>query len=303
VEILLSNEDKVSIIIGCYNHAEYLSEAIQSAQRQTYPHMECIVVDDGSTDDTGSVVRKFPAVRYLRQENQGVSVARNKGLRESTGRYVLFLDGDDRLLPDAIERSLDCFRAHPGCACVIGRYHKIDTQGNIVGPANQICGQPDLYRALLQSNVVGMLATMLFERTAVEALGGFSPRFRASEDYDLALRIARDYPVIEHERLVAEYRWHDRNMSFDYGFLLKDVLDALRVQWPHVQGQAKYEEAYQIGVKNWRTHYSSLLFNNAVKETKRTGPLKPLQQAMRMVALNPATVPALARRAMNWVRS
>jgi glycosyltransferase involved in cell wall biosynthesis len=91
----------VSVVIPCYNQAHFLHEAIESALAQTYSHCEILVVDDGSTENIAEVAAGYPKVRYIRQENSGVSAARNKGWKRSRGEYLVFLDADDRLLPEA----------------------------------------------------------------------------------------------------------------------------------------------------------------------------------------------------------
>src|SRR5437867_2391143 len=93
----------VSVVIPCYNNAPFLRDAIQSVLSQTYERTEFIVVDDGSSDDTSDVASSDPGIRLIRQQNQGVSAARNAGLRQSRGDYVVFLDADDRLLPGAVD--------------------------------------------------------------------------------------------------------------------------------------------------------------------------------------------------------
>src|SRR5918995_6377717 len=111
----------VSVVIPCYNQAHFLGEAIVSVLAQSYPRFEIIVVDDGSTDDTPEVAARYPGVRYVYQNNQGVSAARNSGLARSEGEYVVFLDADDRLLPEALETGLKCLKTHSGCAFASGR--------------------------------------------------------------------------------------------------------------------------------------------------------------------------------------
>lgn len=109
--------DLVSVGISCYNHEHYINEAIRSVLAQTYPSFEIIVVDDGSTDKSCDVVRSFSEVKCVRQRNAGTPAAtRNRGLQESRGDYVVFLDGDDRLLPDALEIGRRHLREHPDCA-------------------------------------------------------------------------------------------------------------------------------------------------------------------------------------------
>lgn len=92
----------VSVIIPCYNYGRFLAEAIDSVLRQTHLATEIVVVDDGSVDDTRAVAASYPQVRYIYQENQGLSAARNTGIENSAGTYITFLDADDWLFPDAL---------------------------------------------------------------------------------------------------------------------------------------------------------------------------------------------------------
>ena len=93
--------DVVSVVITCYNQAHFLREAIESILAQSYSNHEIIVVDDGSTDNTPQIAKSYSTLRYVYQQNQGLAAARNTGLRESRGEFVVFLDADDRLLPIA----------------------------------------------------------------------------------------------------------------------------------------------------------------------------------------------------------
>src|SRR5215204_1649122 len=120
----------VSVVIPCYNQAHFLAEAITSALAQTYPHLDIVVVDDGSTDNTGEVAAGYPGVRYVRQANQGLAAARNTGLRHSHGSYLVFLDADDRLLPQAVEVGLRQLQVHPECAFAFGKWRQIAVDGS-----------------------------------------------------------------------------------------------------------------------------------------------------------------------------
>src|ERR1700753_1435580 len=108
---------RVSVIIPTYNYGAYITDAIESLRAQTYESWECVVVDDGSTDDTAEVVARFverdPRVRYLRQENQRQSVAKNTGLAATAGEYIQFLDSDDRIEPLKFERQVEFLETHP----------------------------------------------------------------------------------------------------------------------------------------------------------------------------------------------
>src|SRR5882672_136402 len=119
----------ISIVIPCYNQAHFLAEAIESVLAQIWPADEIIVVDDGSTDNPGQVAARYPQVRCIRQENQGLPGARNTGLRESHGDYLVFLDADDRLTPQALAVGMQHLNARPECVLVAGHYQNIAADG------------------------------------------------------------------------------------------------------------------------------------------------------------------------------
>ena len=120
----------ISIVVVCYNQAQYLGEAIESALAQTYQFVEILVVDDGSTDETAQVAAAFPRVHYIHQSNRGLPAARNAGLRRSAGEYIVFLDADDRLLPGAVQEGMHCFGDSPDCAFVSGAYRNVFSDGS-----------------------------------------------------------------------------------------------------------------------------------------------------------------------------
>ncbi len=119
----------VSVIIPCYNGEAFLKEAIESALAQSYRQVEIIVVDDGSTDRSSEIAQKFP-VRYIRQQNRGLTASRNLGIRESRGSYIVFLDADDRLRPEAIETGLRVLAQHPECAMAVGDHVFVSADGS-----------------------------------------------------------------------------------------------------------------------------------------------------------------------------
>jgi glycosyltransferase involved in cell wall biosynthesis len=246
--------DLVSVVIPCYNQAHFLGDAIDSALGQTYPRIEIVVVDDGSPDDVATVATAYPAVRLIRTRNQGLSAARNNGLAASTGSLVVFLDADDRLLPDAVTDGVATLRAQPDCAMVFGRHVRVAPDGSHVDES-PAAPPGDPYEALLRGNIVGSPAASLWRREAVEALGGFDISVSPAADYDLCLQIAQRFPIAQHNGLVAEVRRHDAGMHRDFALMLHACLTVLRKQKSFASTTPAYRAAYREGLANWRLTY------------------------------------------------
>lgn len=245
----------VSVVIPTYNHARFLADAIRSTLDQTVD-VEVIVVDDGSTDDPAVVVADFADVRLIRQANRGLAAARNAGWSAARGKYVVFLDADDRLLPDALATNLQRFATSPNYAFVFGSYRIVDIEGrvlDVVGPPSPVDG--DAYRQFLEGNCIGMHAAVMYRRDRIAELGGFDHQLRACEDYDLYLRMTRSYHVGSSPRYLADYRHHNCNMSRDLPLMLSSALEVLRRQWPYVAKNPERQAAYQRGIHGWKLHY------------------------------------------------
>jgi glycosyltransferase involved in cell wall biosynthesis len=244
---------RVSIVVACYNYGRFLEEALASIRSQTVRPTEIIVVDDGSTDETPAVAQRHTDVRYVYQPNQGVSAARNRGLAESTGEYVVFLDADDRFLPAAIEAGIACFTKRPDSGLVFGAYRDIAGDGSVMS-GKLICRpKRHYYRALCQGNFINMHAAVMYSRGALESIGGFNTSLRAAEDYDVYLRIARTFAICRHEELIAEYRHHKSSASQDNTHMLEGTLWVLERERRYLAD--KYRRVLDRGVSYWIDHY------------------------------------------------
>jgi glycosyltransferase involved in cell wall biosynthesis len=243
---------RVTVVIPCYNQAEYLGEAIESVQAQTYRSFEIVVVDDGSTDATAAVAGRYPGVRLLRQPNAGLSAARNAGLALARGDRLVFLDADDRLLPDALRDGVESLARHPEAAFTSGHYRFIRADGSTKSELPQIPIECPPYEGMLRGNYIGMHSTVMFRRAIFDEVGTFDTSLRSCEDYDLYLRITRRHPVARHDRLVAEYRRHDASMSVRAGRMLDTALDVLAAQRPYIHGSGHLLGACQAGIRGLR---------------------------------------------------
>jgi len=256
----------ISVVIPCFKQAHFLSEAIASVLAQTFADHEIVVVDDGSPDDTSEVTGRYRCVKYVRQDHLGGEVARNRGIEESRGRYLVFLDADDRLLPHHFETSLKAFHAHPEVAFVCGDYQWFG--GDDTWHVHQCTPMPDHYATLLRFNFIGALQCAMFRRDVIARVGGFRVGMRACQDQELYLRIARQYPIYCHHEVVAEYRRHESQLTGNAARMLRMSMIMLRWQRPYIRGKPQYEEAYRSGVQFRQRLYGGTIFWGLVSAVK-----------------------------------
>jgi glycosyltransferase involved in cell wall biosynthesis len=195
----------------------------------------------------------------VRQENRGLAAARNAGLARSRGHYLVFLDSDDRLLPDAVAAGAATLEARPECAFVYGHVRLVDRDGRPLPSPEQTCVRDGHYLELLRNNFIWTPGAVMYRRSAFDAVGAFDGSKRGCEDYDLSLRIARRFPVACHDRVVLEYRRHGENMSGRPGVMLQSSISALRAQSAHVRGNGLYETALASGIREMQRGYGEKL--------------------------------------------
>jgi glycosyltransferase involved in cell wall biosynthesis len=234
----------VSVIIPYYKQEAFLAETVRSAQQQTYPNFEIIVVDDGSPVPASSVLPKSSDVRVLRTENRGRSAARNLGFQTSLGEYIVFLDSDDRLLPGAIEAHIKALAEHPKAVLSFGAQRIIDEYGHEVRPPHICRPRKDYFLMLLEGNPIGCPGATMIRRHAFVQAGPFDEFFCPTEDYHLYLRLARNHPFVQHGFCVVEYRLHSNSSSQDKEAVLAGVMATLNSMentlTPHERRRARY---------------------------------------------------------------
>ena len=247
----------VTIIIPCFNYGKYLPDAFESIRQQNYPNIEIIVVDDGSTDNTREIVEKDGKAKYIYQTNQGLSAARNTGIKNSKGEYIIFLDADDILLPDAINTNLRYIKKNEKLAFVSGTFEVNFTENNeIIDKISEV--ETDHYLQLLQGNYIGFPAVVLYRRWIFDEIV-FDLSLKSCQDYNLNLEIARKHPVFHHTKKVASYRIHNSNMSSNIPAMLSEVLYILESQKKYFTKTSE-KKAYKRGKKNWKYYYCQELY-------------------------------------------
>ena len=250
-----STNPLVSVIIPFFHQEKFLAEAVASVKQQQYASIELIVVDDGSPVPAASILKKDLGIRMFRNENRGVSAARNFGLARSMGEYIIFLDADDRLLPHAVSSHLRLLQSHPEACMVFGARRVIDAQGKeLQGP--HVCRpRKNYFHMLLESNPIGCPGAAMMRRVAIEKVGGFDEMRRMAEDYHLYLRMARYTPIVRSAACVLEYRDHGGGVSKDTRSMLDatiSMLDSFAIEAGLSQEEMSILE---FGRKRWRHVY------------------------------------------------
>ncbi len=207
----------VSVIIPTHNRAHTLSRALESVLAQSHPILEIIVIDDGSTDETpGLMAERYAQCHYLRQDNQGVSAARNRGIQQARGEWLALLDSDDSWMPKKLERQFDTLAASPGHRLCHSDEIWIRNGKRVNAMRKHAKQGGQIYQHCLPLCVISPSAALL-HRCLFETYGLFDEDLPACEDYDLWLRICSREPVAYvDEPLVIKYGGHEDQLSRRY---------------------------------------------------------------------------------------
>lgn len=195
----MKNEEKVTVIIPTYNREGTIAESVQSVLDQTYSNLEVLIVDDGSTDGTESVIKEFTdgRITYVRlDKNGGVANARNVGVNLAKTDWIAYQDSDDVWHKDKLEKQMAYAKEYPEYALIYSKYKLIYQNGveSIMPGAPLEVMEGDMFKALLERNVIGA-PTVLVKREAFIDAGGFDTEFKALEDWDFVIRFARRYRI------------------------------------------------------------------------------------------------------------
>jgi glycosyltransferase involved in cell wall biosynthesis len=206
--------------MAAYNCADYLGPAVESVLRQTYRHLELHIVNDGSTDGTGEVARRYlsdPRVRYYEQANAGQTRAKNRGIEASTGQFIAFCDADDLWLPDKLALQIPRFRHSDRVGVVYSRCTWIGPDGKRVAvevPEDRY-QSGRITEALFKSNIIPF-GTAVVRRSCLDEMGSFDERYRMGIDWDLWLRLSTRFEFVCVNESTYLYRIWPGQMSKDW---------------------------------------------------------------------------------------
>lgn len=244
---MIANNSLVSVIIPAYNAEKYIRQAIESALSQTYANIEVLVVDDGSTDKTPEIVRKFAdqdsRVVLLQQPNTGVAAARNSAIEKSKGEFIAPLDADDIWHPKKLERQIDCFAQSGKTVGLVYTWSVfLDENGQQMSYCQCAQVEGKVLVRLIFENSPGNSSCPLIRRRCLEEIGSYDCHYKEQnaqgcEDWDLYLRIAEQYEFRVVPECLVGYRQVIGSMSFNDALMVKGykiILKGLEQRHPNI---------------------------------------------------------------------
>lgn len=304
----------VSVIIPAYNADDYVLAAIESCLDQTYDHIEIIVIDDGSTDETRKRIENLiqsNSIRYQYQPNRGLSAARNAGIRLAAGKYLQFLDADDLLLPEKIERQVECLEktSEPTISCCDFRSFNDADLSNLYD-GDIFKGEFPLHDAERLFEFDTFPARWLFPASLVDLVDGFDESMPATEDWLMLWKVlANGARIIYLDEPLALYRKHDRNMTRDFARIAFGHLLAIeRVEHYQKQLGLRLYSKRELDALRESFHYEFGLHHLRQNKVLRAGYhfgkallLSPQRRQPKLLLL--AGLPVMKRGALDWAKS
>jgi glycosyltransferase involved in cell wall biosynthesis len=277
----------VTVIIPCFNQGHFVSYAIESILAQTYLLYEIIVVNDGSSDDTVHVVEAYEDVLLINQPNQGVSKARNNGLKKSSGEYVIFLDADDCLLPGALALLVNFLETNPAFGYVSGHVEIIDGDGKITDRPPCEKPQGNHYKQLLLGNYIYSPGAVMYRASVFTTEPAFDFSSERAEDFELNLRIARKLPVGSIENIVLQYRQHDTNVTKNAFYMARCEMKVRRAEYKYVRSRKDLVGAWRRGNKVVYKYLGEHLLSKMTADGTSMHKLEFIKDLYRLARVSP----------------
>lgn len=256
-----STSPAVSVIIPTHNRSAIISQTIDSVLAQSFTDFEIIVVDDGSTDNTASVLQEQYAQKltYIRIENSGLPAARNTGIKAARGTYVAFIDDDDLWLPDKLQRQMTLMQNNPSLGLVYCGCYKIGADGAVLSETRP-AHRGALLEYLLRSNcIVGSASAVLVTHEVFSRAGYFDETLKACEDWDMWIRIARYYQIDFIDEPLVRLRIDPHSMQHNMRVMEQATFSVLNKYWteraPDLAWRDRKNEVYSTHCINFAWKY------------------------------------------------
>lgn len=248
-------ENLISVIVPCYNQVQFLSETLDSVLAQTYVHWECIIVNDGSTDNTAEIAQRYCAkdsrFRYVEKENGGLSSARNVGLKEAKGDYIQFLDSDDLLLENKFKQQLEV-AVNSGADVVVGHHTMFCGDRNICfdnewSTSEYILTNEGFLYGWGVDFVIAIHSALFMRKFLYSHNIRFNEKVKAREDWLFWCELTnKGAKFVEIPQCLALYRVHSSSMSSDNEKMLRALMDVSFVQYEKILSEKDRDEYRNI---------------------------------------------------------
>lgn len=300
----------VAIIIPCYNAQGTLAPTLDSALAQSFRDFVIVAVNDGSQDDTLAILEQYAKrhpdkIQVISQPNRGQTVAKNVGIANSRGEFIAFLDSDDLWAPDKLEKQLTLMAARPDTGLCYTAARQIDVQGAVVGTIGVSASHRGrcVNELILRNNIVA--SSVLARRAAIERAGLFDEHLRACENWDLWIRIARDYAVEFIDEPLTSYRVHPNNMSKNFERMFQARMYVIDKHLP--QGdedpelrERRREALFKAHLSFAKGYVEALRLDEARRELLAALKIRPADGECWVLFLKTLLGPALFRRLRAW---
>ena len=212
-----SNQPKVSVVMTVFNSEKYLADAIESILSQTFKDFELIILDDGSTDKSLSIIKKYALtdrrIRILSRKNKGISESANEAIALARGEYIARMDSDDISMPDRLARQLAYLQDNKKCICVSGAIHVIDEKARFLTTLFLPERNEDIQALLLEGHCSIANPAVMFSMKYFNLVGGYDPTFKVAEDFDLWLKLGERGELGNLKEPMLKYRLHGKSIS------------------------------------------------------------------------------------------
>lgn len=240
---------KISVIIPVYNGARTIKKTIKSVLDQTFQDFEIVIINDGSIDQTLSVIKeiKDAKIKVYSYSNSGVSAARNQGISNAQGEYISFIDADDLWTVDKLELQYQALANNPSAKIAYSWTDWIDEDDRFLRPAARLSFEGNIYANLLIIDFMGCGSNPLILRECFLAVGGFDSTLRGGEDWDLWIRLAARYEFVCVRSPQILYRQTTTSVSKDISLMEKDCLRVIDKSFQAASIDLQYLKSYSLG--------------------------------------------------------
>lgn len=276
---------KVSIIIPCYNASATIWETLDSLYEQTFKNFEIVIVNDGSTDESASIIECYTnkfnrRLNLITQTNQGQTVAKNVGIRNSSGQFIAFLDSDDIWAPEKLECQAFLMQSNLDMGLSYTNAYKINEMGVKTDTitASPLYRENCFDRLLLRNNIVA--SSVMIRREMIDQVGFFDESLEACENWDLWIRIAKVAPIDFIDRPLTLYRVHSGNMSKNLDKMYRSRLKLIDKHLPYQNNNPKLLDQrknalFFTHINFAKTHIENLELKEARHELLQAAKIRP----------------------------